>query len=334
MSMANTLKRILVTGGAGFVGSHLCDRLVAQGHDVICLDNLFTSQKDNIAHLLSKKNFEFIRHDIVEPIMLEVDEIYNLACPASPPHYQYNPVKTMKTSVVGAINMLGMAKRVRAKILQASTSEVYGEPKVHPQPETYWGNVNPIGIRSCYDEGKRAAETLFFDYHRQNKVNIRVIRIFNTYGPRMHPFDGRVVSNFIVQAITGQDITIYGDGSQTRSFGYVDDLIDGMMAMMEGPDSFIGPVNLGNPNEFTMLELAKLVIELTGSASKIKHLPRPADDPSQRKPDITLAKKHLNWEPRIQLRDGLAKTIEYFKSINLKHFRKPTDHTAHKSMGL
>jgi UDP-glucuronate decarboxylase len=332
--MPNLLKRILVTGGAGFVGSHLCDRLVDQGHDVICLDNLFTSQKQNIQHLLSKPNFEFIRHDVVDPILLEVDEIYNLACPASPPHYQYNPVKTMKTSVVGAINLLGMAKRVRAKILQASTSEIYGEPQVHPQPETYWGNVNPIGIRSCYDEGKRAAETLFFDYHRQNKVNIRVIRIFNTYGPRMHPYDGRVVSNFIVQAITGQDITIYGDGSQTRSFGYVDDLIDGMMSMMNGPDSFVGPVNLGNPNEFTMLELAKLVIELTGSKSKIINLPRPTDDPSQRKPDIALAKKQLNWEPKVQLRDGLAKTIEYFKSINLKQFRKPTDHTAHKSMGL
>jgi len=332
--MANQLKRILVTGGAGFVGSHLCDRLVEQHHDVICLDNLFTSQKQNIAHLLGKSNFEFIRHDVVEPILLEVDEIYNLACPASPPHYQYNPVKTMKTSVVGAINLLGMAKRVRAKILQASTSEIYGEPHVHPQPETYWGNVNPIGIRSCYDEGKRAAETLFFDYHRQNKVNIRVIRIFNTYGPRMHPYDGRVVSNFIVQAISSQDITIYGDGSQTRSFGFVDDLIDGMMAMMNGPDTFVGPVNLGNPNEFTMLELAKLVIELTGSKSKIVNLPRPTDDPSQRKPDIALAKKHLNWEPKVQLREGLARTIEYFKSINLKQFRRPTDHTAHKSMGL
>jgi UDP-glucuronate decarboxylase len=332
--MPNQLKRIVVTGGAGFVGSHLCDRLVEQGHDVICIDNLFTSQKQNIAHLLGKPNFEFIRHDVVEPILLEVDEIYNLACPASPPHYQYNPVKTMKTSVVGAINMLGMAKRVRAKILQASTSEIYGEPKVHPQPESYWGNVNPIGIRSCYDEGKRAAETLFFDYHRQNKVNIRVIRIFNTYGPRMHPYDGRVVSNFIVQAITGQDITLYGDGSQTRSFGYVDDLIDGMQAMMGAPDTFIGPVNLGNPHEFTMLELAKMVIELTGSKSKLVHLPRPTDDPSQRKPDISLAKKMLNWEPKVELREGLSKTIEYFKSINLKHFRKPTDHTAHKSMGL
>jgi UDP-glucuronate decarboxylase len=332
--MANSLKRILVTGGAGFVGSHLCDRLVAQGHDVICLDNLFTSQKNNITHLLGKPNFEFIRHDVVDPILLEVDEIYNLACPASPPHYQYNPVKTMKTSVVGAINMLGMAKRVRAKILQASTSEVYGEPEVHPQPEGYWGNVNPIGIRSCYDEGKRAAETLFFDYHRQNKVNIRVIRIFNTYGPRMHPFDGRVVSNFIVQAITGQDITIYGDGSQTRSFGYVDDLVNGMMAMMDGPNTFIGPVNIGNPKEFTMLELANLVIELTGTKSKVINLPRPSDDPSQRRPDISLAKKHLNWEPHVALRDGLTKTIAYFKSIDLKLFRKPTDHTAHKSMGL
>jgi UDP-glucuronate decarboxylase len=328
------LKRILVTGGAGFVGSHLCDRLVAQGHDVVCLDNLFTSQKSNIIHLLKMPNFEFIRHDVVHPIWLEVDEIYNLACPASPPHYQYNPVKTMKTSVMGAINLLGLAKRVRAKILQASTSEVYGEPKVHPQPESYWGNVNPIGIRSCYDEGKRAAETIFFDYHRQNKVNIRVIRIFNTYGPRMHPYDGRVVSNFIVQAITGQDITIYGDGTQTRSFGYVDDLVDGMLAMMGGPDSFVGPVNIGNPGEFTMIELAKLVIELTGSKSKIVHLPRPADDPSQRRPDISLAKKMLSWEPKVPLREGLAKTIEYFRSIDLKTFRRPTDHTAHKSMGL
>jgi UDP-glucuronate decarboxylase len=332
--MANSLKRILVTGGAGFVGSHLCDRLVAQGHDVICLDNFFTSQKHNITHLLGHKNFELIRHDVVHPIWLEVDEIYNLACPASPPHYQYNPVKTMKTSVMGAINMLGLAKRTRAKILQASTSEIYGEPKVHPQQETYWGNVNPIGIRSCYDEGKRAAETLFFDYHRQNKVNIRVIRIFNTYGPRMHPYDGRVVSNFIVQAITGQDITLYGDGSQTRSFGYVDDLVEGMMLMMNGADSFVGPVNIGNPGEFTVLELAKLVIELTGSKSKIVHLPRPADDPSQRRPDISLAKKHLNWEPKVSLRDGLLKTIEYFKNIDLKQFRRPTDHTAHKSMGL
>jgi UDP-glucuronate decarboxylase len=332
--MADSLKRILVTGGAGFLGSHLCDRLVAQGHDVICLDNFFTSQKGNVAHLLGKPNFELIRHDVVHSVWLEVDEIYNLACPASPPHYQYNPVKTMKTSVMGAINMLGLAKRVRAKILQASTSEIYGEPQVHPQPESYWGNVNSIGIRSCYDEGKRAAETLFFDYHRQNKVNIRVIRIFNTYGPRMHPYDGRVVSNFIVQAITGQNLTIYGDGSQTRSFCYVDDLINGMMAMMNGPDSFVGPVNLGNPGEFTMLELAKLVIELTGSRSKIVHLPRPSDDPTQRQPDIALARKQLNWEPTMALRDGLEKTIDYFRKLDLKKFRKPTDHTAHKSSGL
>ncbi|MCC7351224.1 MAG: SDR family oxidoreductase [Phycisphaerales bacterium] len=332
--MANSFKRILITGGAGFLGSHLCDRLVAQGHDVICVDNFFTSQKQNVAHLLNKPNFELIRHDIVHPIWLEVDEIYNLACPASPPHYQYNPVKTMKTSVVGAINVLGLAKRVRAKILQASTSEVYGEPMVNPQPESYWGNVNPIGIRSCYDEGKRAAETLFFDYHRQNRVNIRVIRIFNTYGPRMHPYDGRVVSNFIVQALTGQDLTIYGDGSQTRSFCYVDDLIDGMMKMMNGPDDFIGPVNLGNPGEFTMLQLAQLVLEQTGSKSKIVHLPRPTDDPSQRRPNGTLAKAKLDWEPKIPLKDGLAKTIEFFKSIDLRHYRRPTDHTAHKSMGL
>ncbi len=332
--MSTTLKRILVTGGAGFLGSHLCDRLVEQGHDVVCLDNFFTSQKQNVAHLLGKPNFELIRHDIVHPIPLEVDEIYNMACPASPPHYQYNPVKTMKTSVMGAINMLGMAKRVRAKILQASTSEVYGEPQVHPQTESYWGNVNPIGIRSCYDEGKRAAETLFFDYHRQNKVNIRVIRIFNTYGPRMHPYDGRVVSNFIVQALTGKDLTLYGDGLQTRSFCYVDDLVDGIMRMMAGPDSFIGPVNLGNPGEFTMLELAQLVLELTGAKGKIVHLPRPTDDPSQRQPDISLAKAKLDWTPKVPLREGLKKTIGFFKSIDLKQYRKPTDHTAHKSMGL
>ncbi|HEV8606862.1 MAG TPA: UDP-glucuronic acid decarboxylase family protein [Tepidisphaeraceae bacterium] len=330
----SSLKRILVTGGAGFLGSHLCDRLVAQGHDVICLDNFFTSQKHNVAHLLPKSNFDLIRHDVVEPIFLEVDEIYNLACPASPVHYQYNPVKTVKTSVMGAINMLGLAKRTRAKILQASTSEVYGEPSVHPQPESYWGNVNPIGIRACYDEGKRCAETLFFDYHRSNHVNVRVIRIFNTYGPRMHPYDGRVVSNFILQALTGQEITIYGDGKQTRSFCYVDDLIDGIMLMMNGPDSFIGPVNLGNPSEFTMLDLAQLVMEMTGSKAKISHLPRPKDDPSQRRPDITLARQHLSWEPKISLKDGLARTIEFFKNIDLRHYRKPTDHTAHKSSGL
>ncbi len=332
--MSSTLKRILVTGGAGFLGSHLCDRFVAEGHDVICLDNFFTSQKSNVVHLLGKPNFELIRHDIVHPILLEVDEIYNMACPASPPHYQYNPVKTMKTSVMGAINMLGLAKRVRAKILQASTSEVYGEPKIHPQTEDYWGNVNPIGIRSCYDEGKRAAETLFFDYYRQNGVNIRVIRIFNTYGPRMHPYDGRVVSNFIVQAITGQDLTIYGDGSQTRSFCYRDDLVDGIVAMMQGPDDFVGPVNLGNPGEFTMLELAEKVIELTGAKVKITHLPRPADDPSQRRPNIDLAKKHLKWEPKIPLAEGLKKTIEYFKSIDLSQYRKPTSHDAHKNTDM
>ncbi len=327
--MATTIKRILVTGGAGFLGSHLCDRFVAQGHDVVCLDNFFTSQKSNVSHLLDKPNFELIRHDVTDPILLEVDEIYNMACPASPPHYQYNPVKTMKTSVLGAINMLGLAKRVRAKVLQASTSEVYGEPLVNPQTEAYWGNVNPIGIRSCYDEGKRAAETLFFDYHRQNNVNIRVIRIFNTYGPRMHPYDGRVVSNFIVQAITGQDLTIYGDGSQTRSFCYCEDLLDGIVSMMNGPDSFVGPVNLGNPGEFTMLELAKLVIELTGAKVKIVHMPRPADDPSQRKPNIELAKEKLGWEPKVKLREGLGKTIEYFKSIDLANFRKPTSQDAH-----
>jgi UDP-glucuronate decarboxylase len=331
MATSTSLKRILVTGGAGFLGSHLCDRLVAQGHDVICLDNFFTSQKHNVSHLLPKPNFELIRHDVVTPIFLEVDEIYNLACPASPVHYQYNPVKTVKTSVMGAINMLGLAKRTRAKILQASTSEVYGEPSVHPQPEGYWGNVNPIGIRACYDEGKRCAETLFFDYYRSNHVNVRVIRIFNTYGPRMHPYDGRVVSNFILQALTGQDITIYGDGKQTRSFCYVDDLIDGMMRMMNGPDTFIGPVNIGNPGEFTMLELAQQVLELTGSKAKISHMTRPKDDPSQRRPDITLAKKHLGWEPKVPLKEGLSKTIEFFRTIDLKQYRKPTDHTAHKS---
>ena len=332
--MGTSLKRILVTGGAGFLGSHLCDRLVAQGHDVICLDNFFTSQKQNVAHLLGKRNFELVRHDVILPIFLEVDQIYNMACPASPVHYQYNPIKTVKTSVMGAINMLGLAKRVHARILQASTSEVYGEPRIHPQPESYWGNVNPIGVRSCYDEGKRVAETLFFDYQRMDGVDIRVVRIFNTYGPRMHPYDGRVVSNFIVQALTGQDITIYGDGEQTRSFCYMDDLLNGIMAMMAGPDGFHGPVNLGNPGEFTMKELAQLVIELTGSKSKLVHLPRPADDPSQRRPDISLARQKLNWEPKVPLREGLAKTVEYFKSLDLDQFRKPTNHTAHKSSGL
>lgn len=332
--MPNSIKRILVTGGAGFLGSHLCDRLVEQGHDVICADNFFTSQKNNILHLMDKPNFELIRHDVTHPLWLEVDEIYNLACPASPVHYQYNPIKTVKTSVMGAINMLGLAKRVRAKVFQASTSEVYGDPDVHPQPEDYRGNVNPIGIRACYDEGKRCAETLFFDYYRSNGVNIRVVRIFNTYGPRMHPYDGRVVSNFIIQAITNQDITIYGDGSQTRSFCYVDDLVDGFIRMMDGPDDFVGPVNLGNPGEFTIKELAEIVIEMTGSRSKLTYLPMPSDDPTQRRPDIALAKKHLGWEPTVPLRDGLAKTIEYFKSIDLTRFRKPTDHTAHKNSGL
>ncbi len=318
------IKRILVTGGAGFLGSHLCERLVAQGHDVICLDNLFTSQKSNVVHLLDAPNFEFIRHDVTHPVWLEVDEIYNLACPAAPGHYQYNPIKTMKTSVLGAINMLGMAKRCRAKILQASTSEVYGDPTVHPQPESYRGNVNPIGPRACYDEGKRAAETLFFDYNRSNNVNIRVIRIFNTYGPRMHPFDGRVVSNFIRQALKSDTISMFGDGKQTRSFCFVDDLIDGMMAMMNGPDDFIGPVNIGNPVEFTIMQLAEMVCELTGREAKFVHKPLPADDPLQRQPDISLARARLNWEPKVPLREGLQRTINYFKSIDFEKFRAPT----------
>jgi UDP-glucuronate decarboxylase len=319
------IRRILVTGGAGFLGSHLCERLVAQGHDVICVDNFFTSQKTNVQHLLGKPNFELIRHDVTHPLWLEVDEIYNAACPAAPGHYQYNPIKTMKTSVLGAINVLGMAKRCRAKVLQFSTSEVYGDPTEHPQRESYRGNVNPIGPRACYDEGKRAAETLFFDYNRSNKVNIRVIRIFNTFGPRMHPFDGRVVSNFIRQAILNEDITLYGDGTQSRSFCYVEDLIEGIMRMMNGSDDFIGPVNLGNPVEYSMKQLAETIIELTGSSSKIVYRPMPADDPRQRQPDITLAKKHLdNWEPKIQLREGLQKTIAYFKSIKMEQFRPPT----------
>ena len=313
--MIHLQKRILITGGAGFLGSHLCDCLTEDGHDVLCLDNFFTGAKRNINHLIGRSNFELIRHDLVHPIFLEVDEIYNLACPASPIHYQYNPVKTVKTSVMGAINMLGVAKRVGAKILQASTSEVYGNPTVHPQNEDYWGNVNTIGPRSCYDEGKRCAETLFFDYHRQNNVNIRVVRIFNTYGPRMHPNDGRVVSNFIVQALTNQDITVYGDGSQTRSFCYVDDLIEGLIRMMNGPDDFVGPVNLGNPTEFTILDLAEKTIRLTGSKSKIIFKPLPQDDPLQRRPDITLAKEKLQWEPVIDVEKGLNKTIEYFRSI-------------------
>ena len=305
--------RILVTGGAGFIGSHLCRRLVDNGDDVICLDNLFTGAKKNIYPLLEYKNFEFVRHDVIKEYFAEVDQIYNLACPASPPHYQYNPVKTMKTSVMGAINMLGLAKRVKARILQASTSEVYGNPNVHPQTEDYWGNVNPVGIRSCYDEGKRAAETLFFDYHRQNDVDIKVIRIFNTYGPNMNPDDGRVVSNFTMQALRGEDITIYGDGTQTRSFCYVDDLVEGIIRMMNSRDGFTGPVNLGNPGEFTMLELAEKVIEHTGSKSQIVHKALPQDDPTQRKPDISLAKKELGWEPVIPLEEGLKKVIPYFE---------------------
>jgi UDP-glucuronate decarboxylase len=319
-----TLKRILVTGGAGFLGSHLCERLVQEGHDVICLDNFFTSQKANIAHLLAEPNFELIRHDITLPIYLEVDEIYNLACPAAPGHYQYNPIKTMKTSVMGAIIVLGMAKRCRAKVLQASTSEVYGDPQVHPQSETYRGSVNTIGPRACYDEGKRAAETLFMDYHRRNSVNIRIARIFNTYGPRMHPFDGRVISNFIRQALAGEDLSIYGDGAQTRSFCYRDDLVEGLIRMMNGPDEFIGPVNLGNPGEFTILQLAEMVKELTGSHSKLVFLPLPADDPLQRQPDITLARKRLGWEPTVSLREGLIKTIQWFRFIDISQYRPPT----------
>ncbi len=319
-----TIQRILVTGGAGFLGSHLCERLVNDGHDVICLDNFFTSQKSNVAHLLGRHNFELVRHDVTMPIWLEVDQIYNMACPAAPGHYQYNPIKTIKTSVMGAINVLGMAKRCRAKVLQASTSEVYGDPEVHPQPESYRGSVNPLGPRACYDEGKRAAETLFMDYHRMNRVNIRIVRIFNTYGPRMHPYDGRVVSNFIRQALEGEDITIYGDGSQTRSFCYRDDLVEGIIRMMNGPDEFIGPVNLGNPGEFTIRELAEMVIGLTGTKSQLKLEPLPADDPTRRRPDITLAQKHLAWEPTIPLADGLARTIEWFRSINVTDYRPPT----------
>jgi UDP-glucuronate decarboxylase len=311
----HTNKRILVTGGAGFLGSHLCDRLVADKNEVLCLDNFFTGTRKNISHLLTRSNFELIRHDLVEPILLEVDEIYNLACPASPIHYQFNPVKTIKTSVMGAIHMLGLAKRVKAKILQASTSEVYGTPEVHPQKEDYWGNVNCIGPRSCYDEGKRCAETLFFDYHRQNGVNIRVARIFNTYGPRMHPNDGRVVSNFIVQALSGRNITVYGDGTQTRSFCYVSDLVEGLIRLMDAPDDVTGPVNLGNPEEFTMIALAERVIELTGAASRISYAALPMDDPHQRQPDIGLAREMLNWEPGIDLGEGLKKTIDYFRQM-------------------
>ena len=309
------MNRVLVTGGAGFLGSHLCERLLQDGNDVICVDNLYTGSKDNIRHLMANPYFEFIRHDVTEPLYVEVDQIYNLACPASHIHYQANPVKTTKTSVYGALNMLGLAKRVGARILQASTSEVYGDPEIHPQPESYRGCVNPIGIRSCYDEGKRVAETLFFDYHRMHNLEIKIMRIFNTYGPRMNPSDGRVVSNFIVQALKGQDITIYGDGSQTRSFCYVDDLIEGMVRLMASRADFTGPCNLGNPGEFTILQLAEKIVALTGSSSQIIYKPLPSDDPLQRKPVIELAKHHLDWEPHIALEEGLKKTIDYFKRV-------------------
>ncbi|MES2937378.1 MAG: UDP-glucuronic acid decarboxylase family protein [Pseudomonadota bacterium] len=311
----NPQQRVLVTGGAGFLGSHLIDRLLAQGHEVVCADNLFTGSKRNIAHLHGNPNFEFVRHDVTFPLYMEVDRIYNLACPASPVHYQHDPVQTTKTSVHGAINMLGLAKRLGARIFQASTSEVYGDPSVHPQPEGYWGNVNPIGVRSCYDEGKRCAETLFFDYHRQHGLDIKVARIFNTYGPRMHPNDGRVVSNFIVQALKNEPITIYGEGQQTRSFCYVDDLVEGFLRLMEQPADFPGPMNLGNPNEFTIRQLADKVLELTGSRSPLVHKPLPSDDPVQRQPDIRLARERLGWEPKVQLEEGLRKTIAYFDGL-------------------
>ncbi|HKN18399.1 MAG TPA: UDP-glucuronic acid decarboxylase family protein [Dissulfurispiraceae bacterium] len=308
-------KRILVTGGAGFLGSHLCEKLVNEGNEVLCADNFYTGRRANIRRLLNNPYFEVMRHDVCFPLYVEVDEIYNLACPASPVHYQFDPVQTTKTSVHGAINMLGLAKRVKAKILQASTSEVYGDPNIHPQCETYWGNVNPVGIRSCYDEGKRCAETLFFDYYRQHKLRIKVARIFNTYGPRMYPDDGRVVSNFIIQALKGEDITVYGDGSQTRSFCYVDDLIDGLVKLMDSPDDLTGPVNLGNPVEFSILELAEKVTAMTGSRSKVVYKPLPQDDPMQRQPDITVAKKELGWHPEIQFEEGLRRTINYFETI-------------------
>lgn len=311
------MKQILITGGAGFLGSHLSERLLNEGNHILCVDNFYTGTKKNIAHLIGNPYFELIRHDVTFPLYVEADEIYNLACPASPVHYQFDPVQTTKTSVHGAINMLGLAKRLKAKILQASTSEVYGDPEIHPQPEAYWGKVNPIGIRSCYDEGKRCAETLFFDYWRQHNLEIKVVRIFNTYGPRMHPNDGRVVSNFIVQALKGENITIYGDGSQTRSFCYVDDLITAMIRMMSTVSEFTGPVNIGNPGEFTMLELAQKIIELTGSRSSLVYQPLPSDDPRQRQPDITLAREKLGWEPKVQLEEGLIKTIEYFKTLSL-----------------
>jgi UDP-glucuronate decarboxylase len=321
--MSNKFLRVLVTGGAGFLGSYLCERLVDQGHDVLCLDNFFTSQKSNVFHLLKRPNFELIRHDVTMPIFLEVDQIYNLACPAAPGHYQHNPIKTVKTSVLGATNVLGMAKRCGARVLQASTSEVYGDPQVHPQPESYWGNVNPIGIRSCYDEGKRLAETLFMDYSRMNKVDVRIVRIFNTYGPRMHPFDGRVVSNFIRQCLRNEPITLFGDGQQTRSFCYRDDLVDGIIRMMN-TDGFTGPVNIGNPDEFTIRELAELTMELTGSPSELRHFPLPPDDPTRRRPDITLARSKLGWNPTTPLREGLSKTIEWFRSIDIDSYRPPT----------
>ena len=309
------MKRILVSGGAGFIGSHLCTRLVNEGHDVICLDNFFTGSKDNIKHLMGNHHFEVVRHDVTYPYSAEVDEIYNLACPAAPIHYQHDPIQTAKTSVMGANNMLGLAMRLDAKILQASTSEVYGDPIIHPQPESYWGNVNPVGYRSCYDEGKRCAETLFMDYYRQNQTRIKIIRIFNTYGPRMLPNDGRVVSNFIIQALNNEDITIYGDGKQTRSFQYIDDLIEGMVRMMDTEDDFTGPINIGNPNEFPVLELAERVIRMTGSTSKIVFKPLPTDDPKQRQPDIKLAKEKLGWQPTVELEDGLKRMIEYFKNV-------------------
>jgi len=321
--MSRKILRILVTGGAGFLGSHLCERLVDQGHDVLCLDNFFTSQKTNVFHLLNKPNFELIRHDVTLPIFMEVDQIYNLACPAAPGHYQYNPIKTVKTSLLGATNVLGMAKRCGARVLQASTSEVYGDPQVHPQPESYWGNVNPIGIRSCYDEGKRVAETLFMDYARMNKVDIRIVRIFNTYGPRMHPFDGRVVSNFIRQCLKNEPITLFGNGQQTRSFCYRDDLVDAIIRMMN-TEGVTGPINIGNPDEFTIRELADITLELTASKSQIVHMPLPADDPTRRQPDITLARKHLGWNPSTSLPEGLEKTIAWFRSIDIDSYRPPT----------
>jgi len=323
-------RRVLVTGGAGFLGSHLCRRLLADGHEVMCLDNYFTSQRSNIADLMNHPRFEVIRHDVTEPFYCECDFIFNMACPASPVHYQFNPIKTMKVSVLGAMNMLGLAKRVQARILQASTSEIYGDPHISPQTEDYWGHVNCTGVRSCYDEGKRAAETLCFDYKRTHDVDIRVIRIFNTYGPGMHPYDGRVVSNFIVQALNGEDITIYGDGSQSRSFCFVEDLVDGIVKFMY-QDEFNGPMNLGNPNEFTVKELAEMVIEVTGSKSKIIYLPLPGDDPKQRRPNIDIARTRLDWEPKVQLREGIQKTAEYFSRLDMRKFKKPTPHTAHKN---